>query len=178
MVSFSVIMGNEFLSGDTQRSVTEENHAVKAFFFYGSNETFEMCRQIRRSRRQANATGAGVLNQFAKRLAVLGISIHEQVALVAQESIQGVGEVAADLRHPGFGGMAGAAGQLHSKGGQLQDKQEIEGNEASLGPDLDSGEIDGGQNIPMGFEECMPCGLTSSFRGRFDAVLSEDVGNG
>ena len=36
MVSFSVIMGNEFLSGVTQRSVTEENHAVKAFFFYGS----------------------------------------------------------------------------------------------------------------------------------------------
>jgi hypothetical protein len=48
MVSFRVIMGNEFLSSVTQRSIAEENHAVKAFFFYGSNKTFEMCRQIRR----------------------------------------------------------------------------------------------------------------------------------
>jgi hypothetical protein len=43
MVSFRVIMGNELLNGVTQRSVTEENHAVKSFFFCGSNGTFEMC---------------------------------------------------------------------------------------------------------------------------------------
>jgi len=82
-----------------------------------------MCRQIRRPGRQANATGARLLNQFAKRLAVLGLSIHEEVALVAQESIQGVGEVATDLHHPGFGGVAGAAGQLHTTGGELRHKQ-------------------------------------------------------
>ncbi len=74
--------------------------------------------------------------------------------------------------------MAGAAGQLHTTGGQLQYKQEIEGNEPSLGPDLDSGEIDCGQNSPMGFQECMPGGLVFSFRRRLDAVSSEDVGNG
>ena len=48
MFSFSMIMGNEFLSGITERPVTEENHAVKALLFCGSNETFEMCLQIRR----------------------------------------------------------------------------------------------------------------------------------
>ena len=48
MVSFGMIMGNEFLSGVAQGSVTEENHSVKTFLFYGSNETFEMCLQIRR----------------------------------------------------------------------------------------------------------------------------------
>jgi hypothetical protein len=99
MVSFSVIMGNEFLSGVTQRSVTEENHAVKAFFFYGSNETFEMCRQIRRPRWEAYATGANLLNHVAKRLAVLGVSIHEQVALVAQESIKGIGGCLSTVRN-------------------------------------------------------------------------------
>ena len=46
MLSFCVMVGDEFLSGVTQRSVTEENHAVKALLFCGSNETFEMCRQI------------------------------------------------------------------------------------------------------------------------------------
>ena len=111
-------------------------------------------------------------------LAVLGVPIHEQVALVAQESIQRIGEIAADLHHPGFGGMAGAAGELHTTGGELRRKQQIESNEPSLGPDLDGGEIDCGQNIPMGFQECMPCGLAFSFRRGFDTVFSEDVSNG
>jgi len=146
MVSFRVIMGDEFLGGVGQRSITEENHAVKAFFFYGSNETFQMCRQIRGPGREANATGANLLNYVAKRLAMLGVSVHEQVALVAQESIQRVGEVAADLHHPGFGGMAGAAGQLHTTSGRFEHKQQIEGNEPSLGQDLDGSEIDGGQD--------------------------------
>ena len=101
---------------------------------------------------------------------MLGVPIHEQVALVAQESIQRIGEIAADLHHPGLGGMAGAAGQLNTTGGELQHKQEIKGNEPSFGPDPDGGEIDRGQNIPMGFQECMPCGLASSFRRGFDTV--------
>jgi hypothetical protein len=42
-VSLRVIIGNEFLSGVTQRSLAEENHAVKACFFYGSGESFEAC---------------------------------------------------------------------------------------------------------------------------------------
>jgi len=70
------------------------------------------------------------------------------------------------------------AGQLHTTGGELQHKQQIEGNEPSLGPDLDGGEIDRGQNIPMGFQECMPCGLSFSFRRGFDAAFSEGVTNG
>jgi len=89
MVSFGMIMGNEFLSGVTERPVTEENYSVKTVLFYGSNETFEMCGQIRRSGRQADAAGARLLDQSAKVLAVLGVSIHEQVALLAEESIQG-----------------------------------------------------------------------------------------
>jgi hypothetical protein len=123
MISFSMIMGNVFLSGITQRSVAEENHAVKAFFFYGSNETFKMCRQIRRSGRQANTMRARLLNQFAKRRAVLAITIHEQIPLMAQEPIQRVSEIPTHLHHPGFRGIAGAAGQLHPPSGQLQHKK-------------------------------------------------------
>ena len=67
--------------------------------------------QIRRPRRQPNATETRLLNQTAKHLAVLGVSIHEEVARFAQESIQGIGEVAAHLHHPGFCGLAGAAGE-------------------------------------------------------------------
>jgi hypothetical protein len=89
---------------------------------------------------------ATLLNELAKYLAVLGVSIHEQVALFAQESTQGVGEVAADLHRPGFVGVAGAAGQLQTTSGQLQNKQQIKGDEPCLGPGLDGGEIDGGKS--------------------------------
>jgi hypothetical protein len=35
--------------------------------------------------------------------------------------------------------VVGAAGQLHTTAGQLHHKQQVEGNESSPGPDLDSG---------------------------------------
>jgi hypothetical protein len=54
----------------------------------------------------------------------------------------------------------------------------VEGNEPSPGPDLDSGEINGGQNILMGSQECMPGGLTFSSRRRLEAVFSEDISDG
>ncbi len=63
---------------------------------------------------QPKATGAGLLSRFAKRLAVLGVPIHGEAALLAQGSVQGVGEVATDLHHPGMGGTGGAAGQLYA----------------------------------------------------------------
>jgi hypothetical protein len=49
-------------------------------------DCFAMCRQIRRSKWEAHATGADLLNHVAKRLAVLGVSIHQQIAFVAQRS--------------------------------------------------------------------------------------------
>jgi hypothetical protein len=121
-------MGDKFLGGVAQRSVAEENHGVKAFFFYGSNESFEMRRQIQGPGREANATGANLLNHVAKRLAVLGVSVHEQVALVAQESIQRVGEVAADLassrlRWDGWCSRPTAHGEWPAPAGQDQEQQ-------------------------------------------------------
>ena len=47
MVPFHLIMGNEFPGGDTERPFALEDDSVKTFLFYGSDEAFEMCRQIR-----------------------------------------------------------------------------------------------------------------------------------
>ena len=44
-------------------------------------------------------TGANLLNHVPKRLAVLGVSIHEQVALVAQKSIKGIGGCLSTVRN-------------------------------------------------------------------------------
>ena len=42
MVSFRMIMGNEFLGSGSERPFAEQDHAVKTLLFYGSDEAFEM----------------------------------------------------------------------------------------------------------------------------------------
>jgi len=52
MVSFRVIMNQEFTHGSPQRILTKENHPLQAFFFDRPYESFGESVQIRRARRK------------------------------------------------------------------------------------------------------------------------------
>ncbi len=67
---------------------------------------------------------------------------------------------------------------MNAARGQFQDKQEVIGDEAALGPDFDRGEIHGGEGFPMGLEKRLPGTVAFSFGRRFDAVLPENVTDG
>ena len=59
----------------------------------------------------------------------------------------------------------------------FQDKEQVEGLQTLLGPDFKGGEIHGSQHLPMPCQECLPGGVLSPARGRFNSMLFEDILN-
>ena len=76
-----------------------------------------------------------------------------------QEALGRVGKIPGDLLHPELVGTGRAAGEVDSAAGKFHDKQQIEGDQAVLGPDFDRGEVNASQSIPVRFEECFPARL-------------------
>src|SRR5205085_12454086 len=55
--------------------------------------------------------------------------------------------------------------------------EEIEGDEAVLGPNLDCRKVDGRQYLPVSLEKGLPGGLAPPLGRRLDAMLFQDVGH-
>jgi len=83
MVSFRVIMNQEFTHGSPQGILTKENHPLQAFLFDRSYESFGESVQVRRARRK-----------------LYRVAVVDQEAVRFQDSVFAVGNVAADLFHP------------------------------------------------------------------------------
>ena len=113
-------------------------------------------------------------NQVPKLLAVLGVSIHQQIAGIAKEAVEGIGQVPADLSHPDCRGVHRATRQLDPSG-NLHCEEQIVGNQSLPGPHLDGCEVDRSQAIPVDLQEGAPVGLTLAIRCRFDPVCFQDV---
>ena len=125
-------------------------------------------------------------NQVPKLLAVLGVSIHQQIAGIAKEAVEGIGQVPADLSHPDCRGVHRATRHLVCEvdrsqaipvdpSGNLHCEEQIVGNQSLPGPHLDGCEVDRSQAIPVDLQEGAPVGLTLAIRCRFDPVCFQDV---
>jgi hypothetical protein len=86
------------------------------------------------------------------------------------KSIYYIAEISGNLEHPRFVGIRGAAGKVHSTDCQFHDKEQVDGNQSTLGPDFDRREVHGSQDIPMGLEEALPSRLSFSIRYGIDAM--------
>ncbi len=62
--------------------------------------------------------------------------------------------------HPGITGIWRASGKVHASRLQLHDKQQIKRDQPAFGPDLDGGEVDSCQHVPVGIQKCAPRGLS------------------
>ena len=82
------------------------------------------------------------------------------------------------MLHPRFVRIGGAADELDAASFQFHHKQQVECNKSASGPDFDSGEVDGRQDIPVSLQECGPGRMLASVRGWLDAVSLENVANG
>ena len=79
-----------------------------------------------------------------------------------QESVFGVAQIPGGLAHPAIVGICRASGEVHPSRRQFHNKEQVTGNEPTLGPNFDRGEIYGGQHIPVGFEKALPRRLAAS----------------
>ena len=77
-------------------------------------------------------------------------------AHVAQKSIFDVGCVSHKLRHPRPVGLGADAGDLNTPAGEMNQDQHREPGQAAWRPDLDSEEVGGGKDVPVGGEKLPP----------------------
>jgi len=131
-----------FGCGNLQRSLPEEDHALQAFLLRRSHEALEIRIQIWRARRQLYGPYTGLLQDGSERVGEFRVAIHQQIILPAQESVFGVAQIPGGLTHPQFVMIRGASGEVHAPRGQFHDEEQITGNQAASGPDLDRGEVD------------------------------------
>ncbi len=173
-----MVVATEFSDSISKRLLAEEDHLLEAFFLDGSHESLYVGRQVWGPRREPDGCDAGLLQDFAKRVAELVVSIHEQVASTQKESVEWVREVLAYLLHPVLVRVRCATCEVNATCRHFHHKKQIEGDESAFCPDFDCREIDGAQNIPVGFQEGFPSALTLSLRRWLDAVFFQDVADG
>ena len=63
-------------------------------------------------------------------------------------------------------------------GCDVDEEQDVVGDEILERAHLDAQKVRRGQALPVSFEERRPSGMPVTFRGRFDAMFSQDVGDG
>jgi hypothetical protein len=67
---------------------------------------------------------------------------------------------------------------VNPPGCEFHDEEQVECDQPALCLNLDRGEIDGGQNIPMDFEKSLPSRLSLSLRHGLDAMDLQDIADG
>jgi hypothetical protein len=95
-----------------------------------------------------------------------------------EKSIEGIGQIPADLLHPPFIRAGRQASKVNTPARYMHDEQKVIRYQTMLRPDLDGGEVNRPENIPVGLEKSLPSGLMLSVRCRLDAVCFENISDG
>ena len=72
-------------------------------------------------------------------------------------------------------GAGRAAGEVHAPGSHFHDEQQVIGDQAPLGPDLDGREVDAGQHVPVGLDERFPRRAPPAIRRRPNTMAAENI---
>src|SRR5215469_3063438 len=101
----------------------------------------------------------------------------DEIALPFEESVDVIGEIARNLRHPQSIRCASDSANLDPPRRQLHKEKDDEPLQAARRPDFYCKEVTGHDLIPMSAEELLPSYLPASFRSRLDAMSFQDVRN-
>src|ERR1700730_11013160 len=100
------------------------------------------------------------------------------VASLIQISPAFVGCVARHLLHPGLVRGPRHPGEADAPTLQVNEEQHVVGNQTAPGEDLDSEEVDTGQNCHVGSNELLPGRVLAAFRRWRDAMALQNVADG
>ena len=98
---------------------------MEALVLQGAHETFDVGRQIGRPWRQADSLNPNLLQRGAKLLAELGVAIHDEELLAAQEFVFSIAEIPGYLDHPRLVGIGSATRKVHSSSRHLHDEEQV-----------------------------------------------------
>ena len=100
-----------------------------------------------------------------------GVSVVQHVTALAEYFRRVADSIASHLRHPRFGRMSGDAGERHPPALQVEEEEDVIGNETTPGQDLDGEEVCPGK----GGDEVPPTRILAAFRRWSDAVPLQNV---
>ena len=86
-----------------------------------------------------------------------------------------IDSIASHLRHPGFGGVSGDAGEGNAARLQVEKEEDVIGNETPPGQDFSGEEVCSSKNRHVRGDEFLPTRALAAFRCWRDAVPLENV---
>lgn len=118
------------------------------------------------------------LRNSSKCRAEVAIAIHQDIFLIFQETVKGIGQVSGDLLHEVITQRRHPGSKVNATCFQLRDEQEIERHQSTFRPDLNRREVDRGQYVPMRSKKRLLVRLSFPVRSRLDSMLFENVAHG
>ena len=81
-----------------------------------------------------------------------------------------IDSIASHLRHPGFGGVSGDAGEGNAARLQVEKEEDVIGDETAPGQDLNGEEVCSGKDGHVSGDEVLPIRALATFRRWRDAI--------
>src|SRR6266540_2753850 len=99
----------------------------------------------------------------------------QEVTTLTDRPSRLIDSIASHLRHPGFGGVSGDAGEGNASGVEVEKEEDVIGNETTPGQDLNGEEVCSGKGGHMGTDEVLPTRALASFRRWRDGMTFQNV---
>ncbi len=177
VAALAVIMGHVRADSSPERTLGEEDHPLEALALNRKHESLGVRVQIRGSDWQAHDVRSGAGENVTKLLRVLPVAIQDQVALLEEESVESIGQIVSHLEHEVAVRIRCDAGDVDASSRELQEEQDVIGDEAPGPGHHDREEVGSSQRFPVCLQECAPRSPLAPLVGGLDSVLTEKVRN-
>ena len=175
MIPLPVIVSGVLASGLSQRSFAEKDHSIETLILDRSNESLGVGVQVGRTVGQADDFDTCIFQEIPERNRKLGISVEDQEPFLGERSVDGIGEVPADLHHPGVSWAGRDSSDVDAPCREFDHEEHVERHETTWSPDLDGEEVGSGKYAPVSLEELTPRRSLGPFGSGVDSVLLKDV---
>jgi len=146
-------------------ALAERDDVVQTVFANAPDEALRVGVQIGRARRQPKDLDARAGEHAAERLRVERIPVDDEVTLLEEETVDGVGEVPRDLKHPRLAGGVSHTGEGDAPRGDLHHEEDVVADEADRGEDLGGEEVGRGDGVPVPANEGAPGRVLAPLEG-------------
>ena len=96
---------------------------------------------------------------------MLRVAIHDQVLFPAERAVEEVRDLAADLEHQFLVGRVVERDDLHAARGELDEEDDVVGDESARGRDVGREEVRRGDRLPVRLQERSPGRLSDPWIG-------------
>jgi len=156
VVSFLIIMSDEFIHGAAPGGFSEKAQAVDTLLADGADKPLGLGIQVWGAGRQTDCLAVGGAKPPAKWVREEGRPVVDQGALRTEKAVPGIGEMARDRLHPRGVGFRDDPCEFDLTGREANDEEHVTTNQSPGRPKFQGEAIGRGQYLPVSFEKLFP----------------------